>query len=115
MPTGDACADLADATRALRESAHNEKEGFYLNHIGGLALPVGGALLLGFYFDSWEEAAISFGLGYPVSLATTYTQPRRSWRAVRSGELTVAAPAASWRLTPVHGRVYSGLVISGEF
>lgn len=77
--TGDPCADLEGARRAVRATARNEKRSFWLNHLGGLALNLTGVVLLGTYYDSWREGAKSFVLGYPVGLLSSYTQPRGSW------------------------------------
>ncbi len=114
--TGDACADLAAAERALRETAKHEKVSFFLTHAAGVVLNAAGALYLGLHEDDWGEAAVSTALGYPVSLAIAYTQPRRSWKAVRDGSLL--APTAStvtWRADPVHSRAFTGMVVRGAF
>jgi hypothetical protein len=113
-PTGDACADLAAAERALRDTARAERAAFVLNHLGGLALTVGGALYLGLGEDDWGEAALSAALGYPVGLAITYTLPRDAWHAWRDGEQRGDA-TVTWRLTPVRSRELTGVVVGGVF
>lgn len=92
--TGDACADLAAAERALRETARNERRTFWLDHLGSFALNAAGLVLLGTRYDTWEEGLKSFALGYPVGLLSVYTQPRASWHV---------------RLEP------NGVVLSGTF
>lgn len=114
--TGDACADLAAAERALRKSGENEKRSFWLNHLGAIALNGGGLLILGLGFDAWKEGAISAAMGYPIGLLHAYTQPRRSWHAVRNGRLLrPASPTVSWQLGAVHTEHYTGLVLGGEW
>ncbi len=114
--TGDACADLAAAERALRKSGSNEKQSFWLNHLGAIALNGGGLLVLGIGFDTWKEGVISVAMGYPMGLLHAYTQPRRSWHAVRNGRLLrPAAPTVAWQLGAVHTEHYTGLVLGGTF
>jgi len=114
--TGDGCADLAAAQRALVETADHEKEAFWLNHVGNVAVSTGGLLVLGLAFDTWEEGVSGFVLSYIVGLATTYTQPRASWKAVRRGTFEAPPPAAvSWRLGVVRRPDFSGLVVVGSF
>jgi hypothetical protein len=108
--SGDACADLAAAERALQESAKKERETFYLNHLGSLALNVGGLLYLGLHDDAWKEGVMSFALGYPVGLLSTYTQPRRAWHLGRR-----APTIAAWNLGAVRRSGYTGLQLSLSF
>ena len=75
-PSGDDCAS---AHRALKATAHHEKQAFWLNHIGGLLVNSGGLLYLGLVEDTWAEGLKSFALGYPLALLSVYTQPRASW------------------------------------
>jgi hypothetical protein len=115
-PTGDPCADADAAERALRETAGNQRTGFYLNHAGGVAFAVGGLLVLGLGYDTWEEGLKSAAVSIPIGLILTYTQPRGSWKAVRSGRF--AAPAgtgASLRLAPIHAPGFTGLALGGAF
>lgn len=110
--TGDACADLEAAERALAITARSEKISFWLNHLGGLALQIGGTLYIGLSVDdAWGDAAISFGLGYAIGSISTYTQPRGVWKYHRSRE----AAAVTWRVTPLVAPRAHGLAVVGEF
>jgi hypothetical protein len=109
-PTGDACADLDAARAALRETAHHQKNAFYLNHIGGFVTNAAALLVLGFGFDTWSQGAQAFALGYPVGLANTYTGPRGAWHRARA-----LPPAVSWQLVPVKTRSYTGLELMMTF
>lgn len=113
--TGDPCADLAAAERALRATARRERRAFFVNHTGSVAFSLAGLLLLGLHYDTWEEGAISVALGYPVGLLSTYTMPRGSWRAVRRGDLLAGGDGASWQLGVVRHRAFTGLVLGGTF
>jgi hypothetical protein len=107
--TGDACADLAAAQAALAKAARSERRSFWLNHVGGLALQVAGTLYIGMSADdAWVDAAISFGIGYTVGLASTYTQPRGAWREHRGG-------AESWQVAPLVTPHVRGLTVVGTF
>jgi hypothetical protein len=111
--TGEPCADLAAAEAALARAAKSEKQGFWLNHIGGLALQLGATLYIGLSADdAWDEAAISFAIGYTVGVTSTYTQPRRAWHEHRR-----APEARTWHVAPLvspHTRTH-GLAIVGSF
>ena len=112
--TGDACADLAAAEAALARAAFSEKRSFWLNHVGGLALQVGGTLYIGLSVeDAWGDAAISFGLGWSVGLISTYTQPRGLWKMHRARERSPGG--LTWQLTPLAAPRAHGLAISGTF
>lgn len=103
--TGDPCADLEAAERALRETGKNERSSFFLNHLGALAMNVAGLIVLGTVFDTWKEGWMSVAIGYPIGLAHAYTQPRRGWHW--------------WRHTPtiqvVRNEQVTGLALSGAF
>jgi hypothetical protein len=114
-PTGDACADVAAAERALRETAGHQRTAFYLNHAGGVAFAVGGLLVLGLGYDTWEEGWKSAAISLPIGLALTYTQPRGSWKAVRRGRFEAPGPVTSLRLAPARGPGFTGLALSGSF
>ena len=113
-PSGDACADLAAAERALRETAKNEKKAFILNHVGNVVLSGGGLLILGLGFDTWKEGATSAATGYPTGLLVTYTLPRASWKVVRGGYLEQET-ALDLRIAPAIGPGFAGLVVGGYF
>ncbi len=123
-PSGESCADLAAAERALAASARAERTAFRVNHVGGLLVNLGGWLYLGLAHDEWDEGLASFALGYPVALLAVYTQPRASWRAHREGHRfgrgdasPDPSPAAdgSWSLVPVRAPGYLGLVLTLGF
>jgi len=109
--TGDPCTDLAAAEDAFARAATSEKRSFWLNHLGGLALQIGGSLYIGLSVDdAWGDAMISFALGYAVGVTSTYMQPRGAWREHRR-----APEARTWHVAPLvtpHGR---GLAIGGAF
>jgi len=105
--TGDPCTDLAEAERALRATAKNEKRTFFLQHLGSLAVNVAGLVYLGTVQDSWGEGAKSMA-GYPVGVLAVYTQPRGSWKASRRGDFSA-------QLGIVHRPDYAGLVLAGTF
>jgi hypothetical protein len=68
------CADLADAGR-------RERAAFYLDHVGGLVVNLGGALVLAHYTTT-GNAALAFAIGYSVALVRTYTMPRWAWHPI---------------------------------
>ena len=85
IPQPTSCDDAAAALAAARKKQRN---GFWLNAIGGLVVNAGGTLYLGLVEDSWETAASSFAVGMAVSILSGYTAPRRAWRGT-----FVVAPA----------------------
>ena len=68
----------SDADAVLADAGRRERGAFYLNHIGGLVVNLGGALVLAHYTNV-SNAAVAFAVGYAVSLARTYTAPRWAW------------------------------------
>lgn len=76
----DACADGVKVRAALDVARHNEKVGFWLDHIGGFLVNAAGAVVLTHYAN-WKAGAISFAMGYPVGLISTYTMPRWAMHA----------------------------------
>jgi hypothetical protein len=114
VPDGDPCEVLEAARDALRWTGRKQRNSFWLNHLGGLAVNLGGALILGLGYGAWETALTSFAVGYPVGLISTYTQPRgawRGWRRLRRGgsfvERLSVAPIATPR--------YRGVAIGFSF
>ncbi len=80
IATPTSCAE-ADAIQV--KAGRDERRLFFLNHLGGLALNLAGAVILS-ERHSLREGAISFALGWPIGLLHAYTLPRSSWHAVRS-------------------------------
>ena len=81
-PTGDACADRNALREVSERAADDERDNFWLGHIGGVIINGAGAIVLG-EIASWKTGAISFATGYAVGLISTYTMPRASWGRVR--------------------------------
>jgi hypothetical protein len=116
--TGDACADLAAAERALRETAGHQKEAFILNHVGNAVFSVAGLLILGLGFDTWSHGATSAATSFATGLVTTYTMPRASWKAVRRGwgsSSGTGGASLQLRVTPLGGAGVTGLMLGGVF
>ena len=86
-PLADRCADRAVLRATLTRLATKERRLFWLTHLGGMALNLGGMALL------WERhgattGLVSFAISYPVGMLSAYTLPRGSWkrwRAERAG------------------------------
>lgn len=109
--TGDPCADLAAAEDALALAARSEKQSFWLNHLGGLALQIGATLYIGLSADdAWDDAAISFAIGYTVGVSSTYTQPRAAWHEHRR-----SAADRRWHVGPLVSPHARGLAVVGSF
>jgi hypothetical protein len=109
--TGDPCTDLAAAEEALARAARSEKQSFWLNHLGGLALQLGATLYIGLTADdAWDDAAISFAIGYTVGVTSTYTQPRAAWHEHRR-----AAADRTWHVAPLVSPHARGLAVVGSF
>jgi len=77
-PLADACADAAALRIAVARAAHDERNAFWLDHVGSLVVNIAGAIVLA-ERTRWQAGALSFALGYPVGLLHTYTMPRGSW------------------------------------
>lgn len=91
--SGDPCAELVALRAALADGGRRERRSFWFNHLGGLAVNLGGAILL------WERhdlktAAMSFGSGVVAGILAAYTQPRRSWHLWRERRTTWTAGAS---------------------
>jgi hypothetical protein len=76
------CADVVALRAALADAGRLERRTFYVDHIGGLAINLAGAIVLA-ERRSFATGALSLAIGYPVGLASSYTQPRRAWHAWR--------------------------------
>lgn len=79
----DATADepCDQVMRDLAEGGRSERNGFWLNHVGGFLVNLGGAVALAHY-TNWRTGLVSFAIGYPVGLASTYTMPRWAWHPI---------------------------------
>jgi hypothetical protein len=94
------------ALRAAAErAARDERQKFWVSHLAGLAVNLGGALVLAERV-SWQAGVLSFATGYPIGLLSTYTMPRASWRRVRE-------PA--WTANIVAGDGRRMVVVAGSF
>ena len=117
-----ACHELVSAENSLRIAAHRERNSFYLNHIGGMALAVAGMLVLGIGEHAWGQAGLSVAEGYPIGLASTYSLPRGAWHAWRDGipsattaKIKQSIFDRSWIAGPVVLPGYAGLGLSAQF
>ena len=72
-----------DVERLVRTAGKHERNLFFLNHLGGLALNLGGALVLG-ELHTWKDGLVSFAIGWPVGLFHAYTLPRGAWHEMRT-------------------------------
>jgi hypothetical protein len=89
----DACADVAQLRAGVKLVANKERGMFWLGHIGGLLVNLGGAAYV-YYYDGLGKAALSVAIGYPVGVLSNYTMPRGSWKLYRARE-------AAWQVTTV--------------
>jgi len=102
--TGDACVDAAALDRARAVAARKERNTFWLQLGGGMALhaAVGGYLVI--EEDAWRDAIMSLAVGVVVSGVTLYTLPRQSWW---HGERLM--------ITPSVAPGSAGLAVAGTF
>ncbi len=82
-PLSDRCADRTALRATLTRLATTERRLFWLTHLGGMALNLGGMALL------WERhgattGLVSFAISYPVGPLSAYTLPRGSWKRWRA-------------------------------
>lgn len=103
--TGDACADRTALRAAAERAARVERRSFWLSHLGGLAVNLGGALAVA-ERTSWQTGLLSLAVSYPIGLLSTYTMPRASWGRIR-------APA--WTANLVAAGDQWSLVVGGSF
>lgn len=109
--TGDACADLAAAEAALAMAAKTERKTFWLGHVGNLLVHGAGAVYVGLAADdAWDEAALSFGIGYAIGIAATYTQPRGA-----SKEHRREPDARTWHVAPLVTPRTRGVAVAWSF
>ena len=103
--TGDACADRTALRVVAERAARDEHRMFWFSHLGGLAVNLGGALVVA-ERTSWQTSLLSFAISYPIGLLSTYTMPRASWDRTRE-------PA--WTASLVTGQDQWSLVVGGSF
>lgn len=82
-PNEDRCAELVALRSSLAAVAKRERRGFWLGHIGGMALNLAASGFL-WHRHSFSDGAVAFAMSYPVGLLHTYTMPRRSWHLWRT-------------------------------
>jgi len=97
VPSGSACRDRDAVLRAAERAAAEERQAFWLLHLGGVVVN-GGAAVVTAERLSWQAGVLSFALGYPVSLLQIYTMPRAMWRRSRESSLTAHVMADDRRL-----------------
>ncbi len=78
----DRCVELAALRASLQRIGTDQKKTFWLTHLGGFALNMGGSLLL-WHRRSFKTGAISFLMSFPVGPLSAYTMPRASWHKYR--------------------------------
>ncbi|MEO7093388.1 MAG: hypothetical protein ABI175_09065 [Polyangiales bacterium] len=103
----DACADLAAVRASVKKLANQERQNFWLTHLGGLAMNAGGGLLL-WHRRSFKVGATSFLTSLPVGWLIAYTLPRRTWHLYRS-------ESPSWTVTVGAGDDHGTIGIAGAF
>ena len=96
-PLPDPCAEVASLRKALALAAKRERQNFFLNHIGGILVNGGGALII-WKYQSGGQALLSVAIGYPIGLLSNYTGPRRSWHRYRerTWSVGVAPTQTGW-------------------
>lgn len=112
-PAPDRCQAQAAANAALRQAAKRQQRAFYLNLLGGLAVNGAGALTLGLYFDTWKQAAVSFGSGLVASVLSLWTMPRGARRAEARRRRT--GTVASVGVAPIVWPGGAGVAVAGGF
>lgn len=81
-PDADACADLAALHAAVATAGRIERRTVLLTLLGGFAVNLAGSIVLWSRRDL-STAALSFGIGAPISPISAFTQPRGMWQAWR--------------------------------
>lgn len=103
--TSDACGDRMALRAVAERAAGDERRVFWFSHLGGLAVNLGGTLVIAERV-SWQAGLLSFALSYPVGLLSTYTMPRASWGRIRE---------PPWTADIVADRDRWSLVVGGSF
>ncbi len=91
----DVCVDGAHLRAALDDARRAERAGFWLNHIGGFLVNAAGTVVLAHY-ASWKVGLLSFAVGYPIGLASTYTMPRWAWHATPIDHGAAVGVSVAW-------------------
>jgi hypothetical protein len=101
-PNSDPCADVEALRTAVAVTAKRERRNFWINHIGGILVNGGGALIVWKYRNG-SQALLSIGIGYPIGLISNYTGPRKVWTYFREHNWTVTVQPqpqqGAWLLT----------------
>jgi len=100
--TGDACADRKALRSAVERAARDERQAFWLSHLGGVVVNLGGTLVIA-ERTSWQTGLLSFAISYPIGLLGTYTMPRASWGRGREPAWTANLVAGGDRWLLVAG------------
>jgi hypothetical protein len=106
-PSADRCAELTALRASVKKLASQERQNFWLTHLGGFAMNAAGGLLL-WHRRSLRVGAISFATSLPVGWLIAYTLPRRTWHLYRS-------ESPSWTVTVGAGDGHGSLGIAGTF
>ena len=106
-PNADRCADLIALRASVKKLASQERQNFWLTHIGGFAMNAGGGLLL-WYRRSFKVGATSFLTSLPVGWLIAYTLPRKTWHLYRS-------ESPSWTVTVGAAEGHGTIGIAGTF
>jgi hypothetical protein len=121
-PAGeDVCAQLADAERVLAREVKATLFGKgALTHAGNFVFNIGVALLLGFGFNHWDQAAIQGLVGIAVGEVMTLSRPGgivKDLKRYRAANLGVppAWREISWGLAPMVGPNRAGLLVGITF
>jgi hypothetical protein len=114
--SGDACTDVAALRKEIKRVAKKQKGLFWMGHIGGILVNLGGAAYI-YYYDGLGKAGLSVAIGYPVGALSNYTMPRGSWKLYRERESawSQAASSATVTVTPTSDRTGWTLGLSGTF
>lgn len=78
----DPCTDLAHLRASLAKIGRQERQTFWLTHLGGIAVNLTGAFIL-WHRRSFAVGAVSFLISSPVGPISAYTMPRGSWHRWR--------------------------------
>ncbi len=103
----DRCADLTALRASVKKLANQERQNFWLTHLGGFAMNAAGGLLL-WHRRSFKVGAVSFATSLPVAWLIAYTLPRKTWHLYRS-------ESPSWTVTVGAGDGHGAIGIAGGF